>query len=148
MIKFERPFYWQWKPGFCRIGMGFRIYLPALTIQVGHSTPPCRVCGEREKIITWREDNPGATICPDCCEHPDYEYERGDRDYFCVECGNSAPYDWIDGLQGDDDCCGVSFYSEREPGEPIGTPISELSGRTGHPGFERFKAIAQSWGYD
>jgi hypothetical protein len=31
---------------------------------------------------------------------------------------------------------------------PIGTPISELSGRPGHPGYEKFKAIARSWGYD
>lgn len=31
---------------------------------------------------------------------------------------------------------------------PVGTPISELSGRPGHPGYEQFKAIAASWGYD
>lgn len=30
----------------------------------------------------------------------------------------------------------------------IGTPIAELSGRPGHPGFERFCAIARSWGFD
>lgn len=28
-----------------------------------------------------------------------------------------------------------------------GTPISELSGRPGHSGYERFVAISQSWGY-
>jgi hypothetical protein len=32
--------------------------------------------------------------------------------------------------------------------EPIGTPISELSGRPGQPGYERFRDIAASWGYD
>lgn len=31
---------------------------------------------------------------------------------------------------------------------PIGTPLSELSGRPGHPGYDRFVAIARSWGYD
>ncbi len=31
---------------------------------------------------------------------------------------------------------------------PIGTSLSELSGRPGHPGYERFRAIAASWGYD
>lgn len=36
----------------------------------------------------------------------------------------------------------------REPGEPLGTPISELSGRPGRPGFETFKRVAKSWGYD
>lgn len=44
-----------------------------------------------------------------------------------------------------------------EPSEPIGTPISELSGRPGppndpdHPDHKRyanFKRIAKSWGYD
>lgn len=30
----------------------------------------------------------------------------------------------------------------------LGTPISELSGRPGEPGWEKFKAIARSWGYD
>ena len=33
-------------------------------------------------------------------------------------------------------------------GHQLGTPISELSGRPGHPGYEKFKAIAASWGYD
>jgi len=35
-----------------------------------------------------------------------------------------------------------------EPERKIGTPISTLSGRPGHPGFEQFKKIAKSWGYD
>lgn len=30
----------------------------------------------------------------------------------------------------------------------VGTPISELSGRPGHPGYDRFSQIASSWGYD
>ena len=30
----------------------------------------------------------------------------------------------------------------------LGTPLSELSGRPGHPGYSKFKAIAASWGYD
>lgn len=35
-------------------------------------------------------------------------------------------------------------------GQPrqLGTPISELSGRPGHPGYARFCEIAASWGYD
>lgn len=31
---------------------------------------------------------------------------------------------------------------------PLGTPISELSGRPGHKGYSRFVEIAQSWGYN
>jgi hypothetical protein len=32
--------------------------------------------------------------------------------------------------------------------KPLGTPISQLSGRPGHPGYEEFCRIARSWGYD
>lgn len=30
----------------------------------------------------------------------------------------------------------------------FGTPLSELSGRAGSVGYERFRRIARSWGYD
>lgn len=35
------------------------------------------------------------------------------------------------------------------PGGPrnYGTPLSELSGRPGDPGYDRFLQIARSWGY-
>lgn len=36
----------------------------------------------------------------------------------------------------------------RAPGEKIGTPLSELSGRPGSPGYDKFVRIAKSWGYD
>ena len=32
--------------------------------------------------------------------------------------------------------------------QPLGTPISRLSGRPGHKGFDEFCRIAKSWGYD
>lgn len=41
------------------------------------------------------------------------------------------------------DCPGCGG-AERRPG----TPVSELSGRPGRPGFEKFCEIARSWGYD
>ena len=45
----------------------------------------------------------------------------------------------------DDEVCPGCFPG----GKPqIGTPLSELSGRPGYPGYEQFKAIAASWGYD
>ncbi len=34
------------------------------------------------------------------------------------------------------------------PPEQLGTPISELSGQPGHPGYEKFCDIARSWGYE
>lgn len=41
-----------------------------------------------------------------------------------------------------------AWYAERDIGHRLGTPISQLSGRPGYPGYEQFRAIAQSWGYD
>lgn len=35
----------------------------------------------------------------------------------------------------------------RSLGFRIGTPISKLSGRPGHPGYAEFVRIANSWGY-
>lgn len=148
MIAFGRTFFWQWKPGINRLHFGFDLWLPGLKVRVGHDMPPCRACRKRDGLISWNPENPGAAICPTCCEHPDYEYERGDRDYFCVECGDAAPYEWIDDhCRCDDDVC-ISFSGARYPGDPIGTPISQLSGRPGHPGFDKFKQIARSWGHD
>jgi hypothetical protein len=42
------------------------------------------------------------------------------------------------------DCPGCNPGGPR----PIGVPISELSGRPGHDGYERFVQFARSWGYD
>lgn len=147
MIEVSRTFLWHWKPSFNLLHFGFDLYMPGLKIRVGHDVPPCRACRKRDRIISWCPDNPGAAVCPECCEHPDYQYERGERDYFCVECGEAAPYEWIDSRVCDDDCCGV-FVFGRQTGEAIGTPLSELSGRPGHDGYDKFVQIAKSWGYD
>lgn len=42
----------------------------------------CRVCGG--EVISKPPDAQG--ICPDCCEHPDHEYERGMGE-LCTGCG-------------------------------------------------------------
>lgn len=36
------------------------------------------------------------------------------------------------------------------PGGPrqLGTPLSQLSGRPGHPGYAEFVRIARSWGFE
>ena len=41
------------------------------------------------------------------------------------------------------DCPGCNPGGPR----PLGTPISQISGRPGHPGFAEFKRIADSWGH-
>lgn len=48
------------------------------------------------------------------------------------------------GFRSEEVCPGC--YPEGKP--QIGTPISQLSGRPGHPGYEEFCRIAASWGYD
>jgi hypothetical protein len=42
------------------------------------------------------------------------------------------------------DCPGCNPTGPRQ----YGTPISQLSGRSGQPGFSGFSRIAQSWGYE
>lgn len=90
----RRSFFWQWKPSFRLIPFGVIAYLPGLQIRIGHYTPPCRECGKRSTVYSWPGDNPGATICHECCKHEDYEYDRCERDYLCTECSAPAPYEW------------------------------------------------------
>jgi hypothetical protein len=59
------------------------------------------------------------------------ELPEGDVYYFCDDYG--ARYA---------DCPGCNPTPKR-----LGTPMSEISGRPGHPGFEEFFRIAESWGY-
>jgi hypothetical protein len=42
------------------------------------------------------------------------------------------------------DCPGCNPAGARR----IGTPISQLSGRIGDPGYAKFARIARSWGYE
>lgn len=36
----------------------------------------------------------------------------------------------------------------RQSAVTLGTPLSELSGRPGHKGYDKFVEIARSWGYE
>jgi hypothetical protein len=42
------------------------------------------------------------------------------------------------------DCLGCNPYGPRK----VETPLSQLSGRHGEPGYDDFVRIAKSWGYD
>ena len=46
------------------------------------------------------------------------------------------------GFRSEEVCPGC--YPEGKP--KIGTPLSQISGRPGHPGYEEFCRIARSWG--
>ena len=89
----------------------------------------------------------------------------------CPKCGT----DVTDTFEPDDYSCGIvgGWYCDacdlgiaewehpREPleddveivpsgraAQPIGTPISEISGRPGHEGFAEFCRIAKTWGHE
>lgn len=53
-------------------------------------------------------------------------------------------YDYHDSRADRADCPGCNPAGPRQ----LGTPISQLSGRPGEPGFAEFCRIAKSWGYD
>jgi hypothetical protein len=80
------------------------------------------------------EDDPSTNACiveaQACPECGDEEFEITGEDYADEQCG------------------GPISFSDRESTGKLGTPLSELSGQPGHPGYERFCAIARSWGYD
>lgn len=88
--------------------------------------------------------------CPKCQADISDTYEPDD-----FSCGVVAGWNC--------DTCGIGVGEhevDREPLEddvgiapaprdrPLGTPISQLSGRPGQPGYEEFCRIARSWGYD
>lgn len=78
----------------------------------------------------------------------DDEAENSKRKFACGIGPELPPGDqWVGegeyGLHHLVDCIGCGGGESQ-----LGTPISELSGRPGHPGFRRFCDIARSWGYD
>ena len=100
------------------------------------------------------------TSCPKCNADVSDSYQGAEPDvgimsggYYCDAC--DLPIDDDHEPQDDD----VPLISAREfrGDQPLGTPLSELSGQPGdprnpsdprHAGYERFKRIARSWGFD
>jgi hypothetical protein len=85
--------------------------------------------------------------CPKC----DFELEVQEADpdvgimsAACAYCESCDLVVDVESEHHDDDVGIGSAASDR----PIGTPISELSGRPGHDGYLAFKRIAKSWGFD
>ncbi len=103
----------------------------------------CRHCGGD----TYVEPDDWSAICAKCCgergEHEWY-HERGEG-WLCEHCNEMAPPDFAR----DDEGYGLgSLFVHSERGAVLGTPLSQLSGRPGHPGYDEFRRIAKSWGYD
>jgi len=78
----------------------------------------------------------------------DQEIENSKRRFACG-IGPDLPKGdtyYFEGESGADrsDCPGCNPAGPRK----LGTPISQLSGRPGHEGYEEFVRIARSWGYE
>jgi hypothetical protein len=89
--------------------------------------------------------------CPKCDADISETYEPDDYScgvisgWYCDACDLGIGEHEVEREPQPDD---VPITFRREPGEPLGTPISELSGQPGTPGYEKFKRIAKSWGHD
>lgn len=77
--------------------------------------------------------------CSEHCPDHDFEYDPYERGRFCVHCGMEHEY------EPDEHDVPISFI---DGDRPLGTPLSQLSGRPGHPGYAEFCRIAESWGYE
>lgn len=90
--------------------------------------------------------------CPKCDADISETYEPDDPSvgicggWFCDACNLGVGEDEI-GREHFDDDVPIPPAPKRSDGK-LGTPISELSGRPGQPGYAEFVRIARSWGYD
>ena len=86
----------------------------------------------------------------------DAEWDVGlDAGWFCDACNLGIVDDGhYEPIEGD---VPITTAKEFRGDAPLGTPLSELSGQPGdprhpndprHAGYEKFKRIARSWGYD
>lgn len=90
--------------------------------------------------------------CPKCDADISDTYERADPSvgmmcggWYCDTCDHPICEHEIEHepMPGD-----VQVSFARDPGERLGTPLSELSNVPGTAGHEEFKRIARSWGHD
>lgn len=98
--------------------------------------------------------------CPKCDADVSDSYERADFSvgimsggWYCDACDLGIGENEV---LSDEDCA-IPPAPQRDPSQPLGTPISELSGQPGpkddighpdHTRYENFKRIARSCGYD
>lgn len=90
--------------------------------------------------------------CPKCDADISDTYEGADPSvgmmsggYYCDACDHAIADHEVEHepMPGD-----VPISFTWAPGERLGTPLSELSNTPGTAGYEEFKRIARTWGYD
>lgn len=88
--------------------------------------------------------------CPKCEADISDSYQEDDPSvgihggYYCDACDLPVEHDY----EPMEDDVAIINATEARGDRPLGTPISELSGRPGTPGFAEFCRIGRSWGYD
>ena len=95
--------------------------------------------------------------CPKCSADISETYEPADPSvgimsggWYCDTCDLPVGDDgYREPMEGDVPLFGLLPETDG-PKEPLGTPLSELSGNPSENkiGYEKFKRIAKSWGYD
>lgn len=90
--------------------------------------------------------------CPKCKADISDTYEGADPSvgimcggYYCDSCDLGVGEHEVEREPMADD---VQISFARDPGKPLGTPMSELSNIPGTAGYEEFKRISRSWGHD
>lgn len=109
---------------------------PAFAIGGVEPASSCIACGAETLGHRFLEVR---GICREHCYDHDFEYDPYERGKFCIHCGEQQEYEPSE----DDVSIGFS-----DPDRPLGTPLSQLSGQPGTPGFAEFDRIARSWGYE
>ncbi len=90
--------------------------------------------------------------CPKCDADITESYEPTDWSvginggWYCDACDLAIGQHEIEREPLEDDV-GIEM-PPRDPAKPIGTPLSELSGRPDQPGYAEFVRIAKTYGYD
>lgn len=90
--------------------------------------------------------------CPKCDADVSDTYEPDDYEcgivagYYCDACDLGISEHEVGREHHDDDV--YVGPAPRNPDKPLGTPISQLSGRPGDPSYAEFVRIAKSRGYD
>lgn len=101
-----------------------------------------------------------AVHCPKCDADVSDSYEPDDPSvgivggWFCDACNLGIGEDDVPGHEPREDDVPIISAKEARGDRPLGTPISELSGRPGNPWspddprYAEFCRIARSWGYE
>lgn len=93
--------------------------------------------------------------CPKCDVDISESYEPADHSvgimgggWYCDTCDLAvSEEDYHEPMDGD--IGPISFIDpDRKPGDPIGTPLSEISTQPGTSGYAEWVRISKSWGHD